>query len=511
MKPKDQLIEELKRILKENSVLIDMEDRYVYSFEKIFMEPAYPLPDIVVKVTSLKEAEEISELVEKEDAQLIKRGEQLSSFLKNLKKLLILLDDTKISTYKSTIESIRDNGEIINNLRELHRAGHGTSRNLALAIKTLFLEKTLNKCHQCTTCSAYCTVNPSFNGIETWSSKGRALLIRGMMKGELTVSKKLVDVVYTCTKCGLCFAECFQDLDLHEAIVAAKHYIAEKNLAPQAFQVAAKNIFDYGDPGANSVERRVLWTKKLSNPNIPQKADALYWVGCMVANRNPNTARAFFNVLDRANVDFTMLGEKEGCCGYVLLSSGLWNEAEKVAKEVIEKVEKSKAKTLVTPCSGCYYTFSKLYPEILDLSMPCETLHTSQFLEKMIKNKEIKLKPLDVTVTYHDPCSLGRHSKVYDAPRNVLKAIPHLKLIEMPHNRERARCCGGGGGLWTFKHRVSMDSAYTRLKEDLISIKINTLTSACPLCEMNFRFASRKSIPIEIFDITEMIELAMLS
>ncbi|MFX0065323.1 MAG: hypothetical protein ACFFC7_24395, partial [Candidatus Hermodarchaeota archaeon] len=196
MTTKNELIEQLKRILNASHVLTDLEDRYVYSFEKIFMEPVYPLPDIVVKVSSLKEAEGISELVEKENAQLIKRGEQLSSTLKNSTKPLILLDDKKIPKYEN-IENVGDKGEIIKNLHELHRAGHGTSRNFALAIKTLFLEKTLTNCHQCTTCSAYCTVNPSFDGIETWSSKGRALLIRGMMKGELAVSKKMVDVLYT--------------------------------------------------------------------------------------------------------------------------------------------------------------------------------------------------------------------------------------------------------------------------------------------------------------------------
>ena len=246
---------------------------------------------------------------------------------------------------------------------------------------------------------------------------------------------------------------------------------------------------------------------------LPGKASTLCWLGCTVATRTPKTAEAFINILNRSNTEFTMLGNQEGCCGYVLISSGLWKEARKVASETIERIEKTKAQTLVTPCSGCYYTFKRLYPEILDINMPCKILHTSQFLEKKIKTEEINLKPLDLNVTYHDPCSLGRHSKVYDPPRNVLKAIPHLNLVEMPLNRNCARCCGGGGGLWTFNNEVSLESTHTRLKEDLIPTNVNILTTACPQCKLNFRFASRMNYlrknSIKIYDITELFDLAM--
>jgi Fe-S oxidoreductase len=145
--------------------------------------------------------------------------------------------------------------------------------------------------------------------------------------------------------------------------------------------------------------------------------------------------------------------------------------------------------------------------------MPCKILHTSQFFEKLIKNNNINFKPLDINVTYHDPCSLGRHTKVYDAPRNILKAIPNLKLIEMPLNRNLARCCGGGAGLWTFNNKASLESTQTRLKEDLIRTNVNILTTACPQCQLNFRFASHtKNFPnksLKIYDITELFELAM--
>ena len=177
--------------------------------------------------------------------------------------------------------------------------------------------------------------------------------------------------------------------------------------------------------------------------------------------------------------------------------------------EVFSKVERTGAAVLVTPCAGCYYTFTKLYPEILGVSLPCEILHSSHHIERLIDNDELELKQLDFKVSYHDPCSLGRHSGVFDAPRNVLSAIPGLTLTEMPLNRQSSRCCGGGGGLWSLNHQTSMDSAYLRLK-DLEPSRSDVLTTACPLCQMNFRYTSaRRGIPLKVCDVTEMVELAI--
>ncbi|NVM34487.1 MAG: (Fe-S)-binding protein [Candidatus Lokiarchaeota archaeon] len=513
MNSKDKITEQLKRIVNENQVLTDLEDRYVYSFEKIFTDIIDLKPEIIVRVSSLNEENEIKRFIEKENAILIERGKTYSQIKGNSSKNLVLLDNVEIPTLKNCIDEIGKKDRNITKFDKLDLKGYGTYRNLAFAVQNLFLGKTLTKCQQCTTCSGYCTVSPSFNGVETWSSKGRILITRGIMKGDLSFSNKIVEILYSCTKCGLCYAQCFQDLEFHEAIIYMRHLIAEKNLAPQTFHTAASNIFEYGDPSGIPINRRLSRVKNVSNLNLPEKANTLCWLGCTVATRTPKTAESFIKILNRSKTEFTMLGNKEGCCGYVLISSGLWEEAKKVATDTIKRIEETKAQSLVTPCSGCYYTFKRLYPEILDINMPCEILHTSQFLEKKIKNKEVNLNPLDLTVTYHDPCSLGRHSNVYDPPRNVLKAIPNLNLVEMPLNRNCARCCGGGGGLWTFNNEVSLESTQTRLNEDLIPINVNILTTACPQCQLSFRFASRTKNfadrSLKIYDITELFELAM--
>jgi len=498
-----QVIEHLKQIVKPEQILTGPEDLYTYSFEKIF-ERQDPMPDIVVKTLSFKEAQKILDLAAKEHFTVVKRDEQTNR--QSVTKPLILLDNVPAPELKKVPSKKHETIEI---LKEIRERGHGSPRNLALALRTLFLDKNLAKCEECETCSGYCTVASSFEGVETWSSKGRVLIVRGLQDEELAISKKVVDILYTCTECGLCFAQCFEDLEVNEAILATRHQIAEKGLAPEIFRETAKNIMETGDPGAVSVERRLSWMKDFSFQALPRKAQVLYWVGCMVADRTPKTARSFLKILNHANVSFTMLKEREGCCGYVLLSTGLWNEAKKAAKEASYKIEKTGVEALVTSCAGCYYTFTKLYPEILGVSLPCKILHSSHFIENLIENGKLKLKSLNFRVSYHDPCSLGRHSEVFDAPRNILKAISGLTLTEMSLNRKLARCCGGGGGLWSFNHQVSMNSAQSRLK-NLQSLKVDVLTTACPLCQMNFRYTSvRKSIPIKVCDITEIVDLAL--
>jgi glycolate oxidase len=514
MNSKYDIIEKLKKIIKKGQVLTDLEDLYVYSFEKIFSDQMYFKPNVVIRNVSLDEERELKKLSEKEDILLIERGQSIAPIPNKSSKTLILLDNVEIPKLDNCAAEMIDKDDFILNIKNFPIGGYGTYRNLALAVQNLFIGKTLHKCQTCTTCSGYCTVSPSFKGVETYSSKGRMLVTRGVIKSELNLSDKIIDILYNCTKCGLCFAQCFQDLEFHEAILYLRHLIVENKLTPKVFQTAASNIYEYGDPAGIPINRRLSRVRNLTNLNLPEKANTLCWLGCTVATRTPKTAEAFINILNSSNTEFTMLGNQEGCCGYVLISTGLWEDAKKVAKATIDRIEKTKAQTLITPCSGCYYTFKRLYPEILDITFPVEIFHTSQFLEKLMKNEDINLKPLNLNITYHDPCSLGRHSNIYDPPRNILKAIPNLNLVEMPLNRKCARCCGGGGGLWTFNNNVSLESTQTRLIEDYIPTNVNILTTACPQCKLNFRFASRMNIlphnSLKIYDITEIFNLAML-
>jgi heterodisulfide reductase subunit D len=498
------IADDLRQIVGPENVLTDIEDLYVYSYEHVFRKQQYPKLDVVLRVSSKEQAQEVFELAKKKGFTVIRRSVGKTEGFRFTRSPIVLVDDT--APPKLEIPSTTKEKENIEKYaKEIYRAGHGTFRNFALALKTLFMKMPANKCLDRVTCSGYCTVAPAFNNVETWSSKGRALLIRGFTGRELQPSRKLMDVLYTCSLCGLCFAECFEDTQVRKAIMDTRRHIAEKGLAPDLFTVAAKNVLVTGDVAGTPTAKRFGWMRNLSIKPV-EKADVLFWVGCVVASRTPNTAMAVANVLGRADVDFALLAEKEGCCGYVLLASGLWKEAKEVALRVVERMKRTGAKVLVTSCAGCYYTFSKLYPEVLNIELPCEVRHTSQFAYGLIKDDLLELGELNLKLAYHDPCSLGRHSGVFDEPRDLLKAVPGLKLVEMPLTRRRARCCGAGGGVWSFNYQVSVDSAFVRLAQDVVPLGVDTLATACPTCQVNLRHASvKKSLGIKTYDIMEIV------
>ncbi len=493
------IIDNLGQIVGAENVLADVEDLYVYSYERIFRKQQYSTLDFILRVSSKEQVQEICRLAKKKDFTVIRRSVGETEGVRSGRYPTVLVDDT----VPPELERSRPIKEYA---KEVSRAGHGTFRNLALAFKTLFMKRAVSKCLQRATCSGYCTVTPAFNDVETWSSKGRALLMRGLSKGELQPSGKLIDVLYTCSLCGLCFAECSADTQVRKAIMDTRRHLAEKGLAPDVFTATAKNVLATGDVAKTPPAKRVGWMRNLSAKPL-EKADVLYWVGCVVASRTPNTAKAVASVLSTADVDFALLGEKEGCCGYVLLASGLWKEARDVALRVVERMKETESKILVTSCAGCYYTFSKLYPEVLNVELPCNVMHASQFVHELVSRKQLELRGLKLAVTYHDPCSLGRHSGVFEEPREILKAIPGLRLIEMPLSRRHARCCGAGGGLWSFNYQVSVDSASLRLAEDVVPLGVDTLATACPTCHLNFRHASvKKSLGIKTYDVMEVVE-----
>jgi len=509
MSLKNSVIQGLKKIAGEANVLTDAEDLYVYSFEQFFNERRrYPKLDAVVKVTSYEKAKDIMELARKESIEILRRGTKSNEVLQTKPTLTVLIDDTTPPQLTMLLEGEEKELSSAECEEEIRRAGHGTFRNFALALKSVFSGLPAQECLDCEVCSGYCTMTPSFNGVETWSSKGRTLLTRALSSGELQPSPKLVDVLYTCSLCGLCFADCFESTQVRKAIMDARHHIVEKGRTPELFAATSKNILEVGDPGGTMPSKRVAWAECLPSKGVfPEKADVLYWVGCTTSTRTPSVAVAFDNILTRAEVDFTFLGKKEGCCGYVLLATGLWNQARENATRLVKRVKATGAETLVTTCSGCYYTFTNMYPEMLNIELPCHVSHATQYIERLIEERRIIPHSLDVRVTYHDPCSLGRHSNIYQSPRNVLKAVPNLDLVEMPFIRNQSRCCGAGGGLWSYNNSVATNSAVERLVKDVTPLRVSALVTACPTCHINLRNASvRKSLGIKVYDVMEIVD-----
>jgi len=500
------VLERVKGIEGVLDVLVDEEDLYVYSLEKPWYPKARRRPSAVVKARP----EAVNRVVEE------LRGLGLSPALRGAEWAdgAVLVDSftppdlRELDEAASTIESRRRELRV-KVLEEAFKVGLNTPRRLSVALEALIKSRQLEGCRECEVCSGYCTVSPFFNHVETWTSKGRLMLIHGLEAGGLRPTRKLADVVYSCTLCGSCFMRClrggFQGLETYRAIMAARRSLAERGLVPDVLKSMSANIASTGNPFAAPSDLRWMWLEDVGEVKVGGRAEVLLWVGCTTGTRLPEVAQACVELLRMAGVDFALLGPEEGCCGDPLILAGLWRDAEVAASKVLEAVKGGGYQLLVTPCAGCYHTFAIHYPELLSLELPCEVLHLSQLLSRLVKEGRLSLGRLEAKVAYHDPCELGRLSGVYEPPRQLLKAVEGLELLEPRLSREKARCCGGGGGMWAYRNQVSMAAAELRLKMDILPLGVDRLITACPACYMNFKYTLLdRSLPIEVQDLAEV-------
>jgi glycolate oxidase len=226
-----------------------------------------------------------------------------------------------------------------------------------------------------------------------------------------------------------------------------------------------------------------------------------------------NVIPSTLKIMDQAKVDYTALGNDEHCCGYISYLVGDQKEFEKSIKDNIGQFKRMGIQEIVTTCAGCYRTFKDLYPKH-NGSSSIQVYHTVEYLEKLIMNGKLTFKTgAKMKVAYHDPCDIGRHMNIYDPPRNVLRAIPSVELIEFPQNRNLAKCCGGGGGLKAFDTEMSLEISYKRAQQ-ASGMGADLIASACPSCKSNLQVAAarlrkEKKGKMKVMDITELVAEAL--
>ncbi|MBC7109780.1 MAG: (Fe-S)-binding protein [Archaeoglobi archaeon] len=223
----------------------------------------------------------------------------------------------------------------------------------------------------------------------------------------------------------------------------------------------------------------------------------LYYAGCMASYRVPSIAKATAKVLEAGGIDFEVLGEGERCCGSVLLRTGQRDAFEKVARENAEILQKYDR--IITTCAGCYRTFKFDYPEFFDIN--AEILHTTEIVAELLREGRLKVSPMKTKIIYHDPCHLGRHSGVYEPPREILSMIPGAELVEFERSREESLCCGAGAGVRSAFPELSRRIASQKVRE-AENKGADLIVSACPFCEYNLRDASER---VRVADILELI------
>lgn len=348
--------------------------------------------------------------------------------------------------------------------------------------------RSVYKCVQCGTCRSFC---PVFNvvGWESANTRGRMLIIKSLLEGRHPSEDVLLSLA-SCTTCGICAAKCPAGVNPPEVVEAARAQLVKCGITTKVQEKLRASVITSGNSFGEAKDR-THWLSDTERSQLSEKSDYVYFVGCFDSYRYPEFAEKTFKVLQRFGV--TLLPDEQ-CCASLLLCTGFGEDAEKVMKRNLEQIRKVGAHTIITSCAGCYTTLKNNYPEELHvISLP-------EFLAEHLD--ELKLKKLDLTVTYHDPCHLGRHNKIYEAPRKVIQAICTLK--EMKNIKENSRCCGGGGGVRIGYPDISLELARNRLED--VPEGVDYIITSCPLCVRNLRDAGGD---IEVIDIVELVAMAM--
>ena len=344
--------------------------------------------------------------------------------------------------------------------------------------------ESINRCVRCGTCRSVCPVFEEV-GWESASTRGRILAIRGVHDG-LVAAPDVLDSLNTCTTCGICTASCPAGVNPPDLVESARRELVSSGImTPQQMRLKERlfsrgNVFD--DPGNRLAWLRGERAKGGSLTDI--KPNAVYFVGCLSSYRYLQTAAKTFDLLRRFGAAIL---PDEQCCGSPLVRTGF--DASRFREANLRQIRMIGSDTIITGCAGCYSTLKRDYPpDLRVMSVP-------EFLAGRLS--ELDLMPLNMTVTYHDPCHLGRHNGIYEPPRQVIESICRLK--EMRASRESARCCGGGGGVRVGYTDLSLRMAKRRLAD--MPDGVDRIVTSCPLCVRNLRDAGAGEKVIDLVDL----------
>jgi Fe-S oxidoreductase len=274
---------------------------------------------------------------------------------------------------------------------------------------------------------------------------------------------------------------------------------------------AAASLIGDGNPLGEERAKRADWAESLSVKTFEEGMEVLYFPDCYLSYdpRLKKVAAATANILNKAGIDYGILGTKENCCGESIRKTGNEEVFKTLAKENIKTFIEHGVQKILVSSPHCYHTFKNEYPEFM---VNFEVVHITQYVLELINDGRLELtKDYGKKITYHDPCYLGRHNGIYDEPREALKKIPGLELIEMPDSREDSLCCGGGGGrIWM---ETPKGERFSDLRvEQASEVGAEVLVTSCPYCITHFEDSrltledSDDSEGLEVKDFTEVIQ-----
>ncbi|MCX7683591.1 MAG: (Fe-S)-binding protein [Anaerolineae bacterium] len=320
---------------------------------------------------------------------------------------------------------------------------------------------------------------------------------------------------YDCTLCGRCGVVCPVHINTRSLWIAMREALVDAGAYPAQLDHLRETITTKYNLSGDPNEKRLIWSENL--PQVPEgvkgksQAEVVYFVGCVSSfyPQSYSVPQSTVQVLERAGVDFMTLGGEEWCCGFPLIIAGMGEAALESVRHNVEAVRRSRARQVVTGCPSCYHTWKHDYARLLGEPLGFEVLHITELIEQVIRAGRLALRPSEDKVTYHDPCDLGRTSGVYEAPRNVIRAIPGVTLVEMEHHHEYSLCCGGGGDVEMADAELTAAVAARRIAEAQAT-GASVLLSACQQCKRTLAGAARREkVRLRVLDITELVARQM--
>ena len=271
-------------------------------------------------------------------------------------------------------------------------------------------------------------------------------------------------------------------------------------LCPPGLEVLRLNVLRSGNVANFPNSERAMWAEFMPSPPkglMKRRAEVVYFVGCM-ASFSPQVQdipAALVQLMEKAEVDFTILGEQEHCCGYPLLAGGMDEEVERLIEHNTRAIERTGASRVVFSCPSCYRTFREVY------ALDAEVVHHTQFLLELVEEGRLCPRKLELTAVYHDPCDLGRHSGVYEEPRRLVRRFCTLR--ELPRAKEVAPCCGGGGDVETVNPELVERISRSAVAE---AAGAGVVVTACQQCKRVLRRGARDAgLGVEVRDVAEVM------
>jgi len=353
-----------------------------------------------------------------------------------------------------------------------------------LSIQMKNYEKELVICAKCGYCRDECSVW-KINGFDTVSPRGKILLLKHFLEQKQEVPAELINNWYFCCTCGKCAEICPLEINFPELIRSFRIEFAKaKRNIPKPLLKTTKNILTTGNPLGRSQDERNDWRPE--NLILKEDSKHLFFIGCMSSYWTMESAELVSRILNKIGYDFTIL-DTESCCGYIEFWSGEIDKAKELAENLATKIEAAGITTIFTACPGCYSTLKYDYPK-LGIELNAEILHISELFARLLDEGKLKFTtPLNTTITYHDPCHLGRFHHIFDAPRRLIESLPGTKFVEMDYNRENSNCCGGP--LRTAFLEQAEKIGALRAKE-ANETGAEYVTTICPQCMISLRQSS---------------------